>query len=240
MILQDIFQYILTKLGGSGADIELQESDLDLAVKETIKIYSKYKPIKSYQSVTINSKYFTLPAPENTVGVCKVDITGRVVEGTNMTDEYILFNMVTGVAGVLAPRFTWSLAELEIARKWYVMVGRVLGTSPDWYYDYYNKILHIWQPSGKGYATVVWLRPIKYPNELDKIPSNDEWWIEQYALSCAKEILGRIRSKYDGIPGGNDKFALDGKDLLQESVNEKEKLMSKLLTTLADLPVIME
>lgn len=62
-------------------------------------------------------------------------------------------------------------------------------------------------------------------------------WIQKYALACAKGILGRVRGKYQAIPGPGRGATLDGKDLVQESAQEKEKLMQELLMELEEPPL---
>lgn len=62
-------------------------------------------------------------------------------------------------------------------------------------------------------------------------------WIQRYALACAKTVLGRIRGKYQSIPGPGKGATLDGKDLLQEAAQEKEKLMQELLSEIEEPPL---
>lgn len=62
-------------------------------------------------------------------------------------------------------------------------------------------------------------------------------WIQKYALACAKAILGRVRGKYQAIPGPGKGASLDGKDLIQEAAQEKEKLMQELLMELEEPPL---
>ncbi len=62
-------------------------------------------------------------------------------------------------------------------------------------------------------------------------------WIQRYALACAKSILGRIRGKYQAIPGPGKGATLDGKDLTQEAAQEKEKLMQELLMEIEEPPL---
>lgn len=62
-------------------------------------------------------------------------------------------------------------------------------------------------------------------------------WIQKYALACAKAILGRVRGKYQAIPGPGRGATLDGKELVQESAQEKEKLMQELLMELEEPPL---
>lgn len=61
-------------------------------------------------------------------------------------------------------------------------------------------------------------------------------WIQRYALACAKSVLGRIRGKYQAIPGPGKGASLDGSALLQEATQEKEKLMQELLSEIEEPP----
>ncbi len=54
-------------------------------------------------------------------------------------------------------------------------------------------------------------------------------WIFDYASAEAKEILGRIRSKFENFASiGNTGISLDGSALIQEAKEDKEKLEEKL------------
>lgn len=59
-------------------------------------------------------------------------------------------------------------------------------------------------------------------------------WIRKYALACAKETLGLIRSKYQQIPIPNAEVTLDGDALRGEAQTEKENLITQLRETLED------
>lgn len=64
----------------------------------------------------------------------------------------------------------------------------------------------------------------KYKN----IPSIKNIWKKRYALAVCKEILGRVRGKFDPpvtIPG-KEKVSIDAKELLAESFEEKNFLFS--------------
>lgn len=53
-------------------------------------------------------------------------------------------------------------------------------------------------------------------------------WIRQYALALAKELLGLVRSKFDNIPIPNATLQLNGKDLIQQAREDKDKLHTEL------------
>ena len=54
-------------------------------------------------------------------------------------------------------------------------------------------------------------------------------WIQQYALACAKGILGEIRGKYQTVPSPGGGAKLNGDQLIKESQEEKDKLLKRLL-----------
>jgi hypothetical protein len=59
-------------------------------------------------------------------------------------------------------------------------------------------------------------------------------WIRKFALALAKETLGRILSKYEGIPIPNADIRMDGSTLRQESKDEKDTLWDQLRETLEE------
>jgi hypothetical protein len=62
-------------------------------------------------------------------------------------------------------------------------------------------------------------------------------WIQRYALAVAKGILGEVRGKYSSLPSPGGGASLNGKDLLQASQQEKEKLKEELLSEIEEPPV---
>lgn len=59
-------------------------------------------------------------------------------------------------------------------------------------------------------------------------------WIRKYALACAKQTLGNVRSKYASIPYPNGEVSLDGDILRTEAVAEMELLLDQLRETLEE------
>ena len=68
--------------------------------------------------------------------------------------------------------------------------------------------------------------------EYREINSIGRTWIYKYTLTLAKEMLGRIRSKYETIPIPNDSIRLDGNILLSEAADEKKYLIEEIRETL--------
>tara|TARA_R100001530_G_C4287223_1_gene147102 strand:+ start:28 stop:897 length:870 start_codon:yes stop_codon:yes gene_type:complete len=59
-------------------------------------------------------------------------------------------------------------------------------------------------------------------------------WIQRYALAIAKGILGEIRGKYTTLPSPGGGASLNGQQLIEQSIREKEILDKELLTELEE------
>lgn len=53
-------------------------------------------------------------------------------------------------------------------------------------------------------------------------------WIRQYALALCKELLGQVRSKFSNVPIPGSELQLNGKDLVTQGREDKEKLVTAL------------
>jgi len=61
-------------------------------------------------------------------------------------------------------------------------------------------------------------------------------WIQQYALACAKGVLGQIRGKYQTVPSPGGGAKLNGDSLVKEAEQEKELLLKRLLDEFEEPP----
>lgn len=234
MNLDDLKKHILVHLGGSRVAVELSDDDLNESIRHTLLLYSKYKPYRVLEPIQLTSTFTEkLPPEEDIYGVINVDLVANYETMGYETDAF-LFTRVP-IWQSRSPRFTWTLVEYDLMKKWINLTGRILDAHPDWHFDRYQRKLWIWMPSGGGKGTITWIRPYRFPEEIPNILPNDIFWFQEFALAEAKEILGRIRSKYDSIPGGGENFTLDGKDLIAEAREEKDKLLEQLINTTPDL-----
>jgi hypothetical protein len=58
--------------------------------------------------------------------------------------------------------------------------------------------------------------------------------MQEGAMSYAKEILGRIRSRYKNPPGPNGGIQMDGEALLAEAKEERDKWKEELINKFGD------
>lgn len=88
-------------------------------------------------------------------------------------------------------------------------------------------------------------RPVTTPQEVivefraldsDTLHPYYKTWIKNYALACAKEILGEVRGKFKTLPGPGG-AVLNGDDLIARSREDKLKLEDQLLVEIEEPPV---
>lgn len=86
--------------------------------------------------------------------------------------------------------------------------------------------------SGSG-STVSDISNVPYSNlTYANINSIGKKWIFNYGFALVQEMLGRVRSKYQSIPGANGDISLDGQDLISKGQDDQEKLKTELKETL--------
>lgn len=108
---------------------------------------------------------------------------------------------------------------------------RTLGINPS-----YELVSHL-QPNGSVKDAIrLYPRPqnavkvgVKFNRMLTQDEVDAQMWIRKYALAWAKEMLGRIRSKYSSLPSPTGETTLDGSTLITEAQTEKDSLENELL-----------
>lgn len=100
---------------------------------------------------------------------------------------------------------------------------RIFSVEPDWYYEQQTRILHITARGGTPSGTfLIQLKTSDFdPAALSE--KDDDLFVRWVKAKC-KQIVGRVRSKYDTLPGAGGPVALDGKELIAEAKEEFEKL----------------
>jgi hypothetical protein len=83
--------------------------------------------------------------------------------------------------------------------------------------------------SGSRYEVISDYSNAPYQNIIyNKINDVGKQWIRKYFLALCKETLGRTLQKYSTVPIPNGEVTLDGAELRQEAISEKEQLITQL------------
>ena len=201
-----IKDYILTKLGHSYVDVELSDDDIKVIIQQTLdKIapyYSGRRYVQASGSVIDLSEHNPIAITD--VFECEaaalVSIEDFAFGGQNLVIYSADFR----------DRYTSYTAYKMLYNQFRDLKGAD--------YRYIKPYLYV-----DGYNKDVLIEMIVRTTKITDIEDTSQWftWVKEYSLAQAKEIVGRIRSKYtvDGSP-----YALDGNQLLQEAQAEIAKL----------------
>ena len=115
---------------------------------------------------------------------------------------------------------------------------RVFSVTPDWFYNPQTRVLNcIFRDGNVNSTAIVQVKVNSY--EVEWLNGKDEDLFYRYLLAQCKEIVGRIRSKYDSLPSANGQVVLDGKTLLDEAKIEKEMCEKELFASQGpDIPLL--
>jgi hypothetical protein len=115
---------------------------------------------------------------------------------------------------------------------------RIFSVEPEWYYEQQTQILHITARGGTPAGIMlVQMKTMTFdPQNLND--KDDELFVRWVKAKC-KEIVGRVRSKYDSLPGAGGPVALDGQRLIEESKEEFERLNVEIFASQGpDTPIV--
>jgi hypothetical protein len=71
---------------------------------------------------------------------------------------------------------------------------------------------------------------VKVSRVLTEEEVDNDMWIRKYALTFAKEQLGRVRGKFSSVPGPTGEIGMNGGELIAEAQQEREALLLDLIS----------
>jgi len=207
--------YIMRKLGAPVIKVELHESQLDVCYDSALELYSQYcPPDEALVAFTTQSYVNGYDVPEEYLGVREVFYNPHLSDFflNEFFNEYFIDDWARLV----------HMTDYWIQTMYNEMYIRTLGREGTW--EMIGNKLYLFPTPVKSQKVIA---KVQFMAEDEDIRYID--WIRDYALAEAKEILGRIRSKYQSMPGPRGDLTLDGDRLLTESESMKEKLREELL-----------
>lgn len=202
--------YIRKSLGGSYVDIELTDEDIEVIINTTLSKIAPYYSGRRYVQASGNAIDLSEHNPIAITSVFECETADLVsIEDFAFGGQ----NLVIYSAD-FRDRYTSYTAYKMLYNQFRDLKGAD--------YRYIKPTLYI-----DGYNSEVLIEMIVRPTKITDIEDTSQWfiWVREYALALAKEIVGRVRSKYtvEGSP-----YSLDGATLLQEAQSEKTRLESIL------------
>lgn len=231
---------IIIQLGGDpdvGVPIEIGERGLNIAIKRTIEVYSKYKPLTRHESYkTPVTGMYAHVCPEDVTGLRMVDISPGIAPGIT-SGLAVESAMLSGVPIYYGVGDTFMDIEyLDLRRRWIKTVARELSADPDYGYVV-DPVTQRWTiyTFGSQQLFIDAETTIYHAQDLSTIPEYSHKWVADCALAEAMLIVGRVRSKYNKIPVAGTSISLDGQQMIEQATAKQRELIEQIQGSRADL-----
>jgi hypothetical protein len=232
---QSVKDFILARLGHPIVNVELSDFQIETCIEEAASKLEYHAPYWMTQYAAFQTSaginVYELPA-EIMNGLGDVWyrrnlITFGATPGSLEYDFAIMFFTNTGLFN------NYNVGQYLLMQMYLKQIRQVLGQGTSW--DIINnKYLQIFPIPETTETIILEFRGL----DADTIHPMYKNWIQRYSLCVAKEILGRIRGKFQTLPGPNGGARLDGESLLAEAREEKQLLLEELVSEIENPPMI--
>ena len=246
-VREEIRDYILYMLGAPTLELEFDEQAVDFCINQALKIVEFYAPREyfSYYTFTTIPGKSVYEMPPDVGYVRNVEYRNLGTFTFKASDlngaiplEYFYpggsYSSIQG--GLIDPvQPIWGrTGEWVLYKQYETMYSRVSSSLGGWeWIGGYRNIKLYPIPCCASKVAVQYLQKCKDWEEVTQS-------MQEGALSYAKEILGRIRSRIKNPPGPNGGIQLDGDQLIQEAKEERKQWMEDLIYKFGDsLPITM-
>jgi len=246
-VREQIKDYVLLMLGAPVLKIELDIQQLDLAIDQTLKVIEDYAGREYFSYYTFNAtpgkSVYEMPPDVGLIrNVFYKQMGTFAFQATDLDGAIPIEYFYPGGAyasiqgGLIDPvQPIWGrMGEWVLYKQYEQMYSRVSSNLGGW--EWVGDFRHI-----KIYPT-----PFRIQKVIVHYMQKMKDWAEvtqamqEGALTYAKEILGRIRSKYPSPPGPGGGMQLDGQQLLQEAKEERDTWKTELIYKFGEiLPIRM-
>ena len=229
-----IKDFILARLGHPTIRVELTDFQIKTCIEEAISKLEYHAPLWMQQYAVFDTS----------AGVNVYQLPAAVING--LSDVWYrrnLFN-IGATPGSLGYDFAimfftntglfnnYNVGQYLLMQMYLKQIGKVLGQGSSWNIIN-NKYLQVFPVPDSNTPIILEFRAFDYETVLPAYKN----WIQRYSLCVAKEILGRVRSKFQNLPGPGGGSKLDGESLLAEAKEEKALLLEELTTEIENPPL---
>lgn len=218
---QEAINHIKFQLGAYdgvvGVQVELSDNFFNTAVDRALLWLSVYAPRKEVVNLIMR-------AGEKSIDLSYLPANAEVVEvrrsGNSVAKTPLWY------AGLLNDFYASDLniTDFVYFLNWSGTVRKVLGTEFTW--EYRKPFLYISPvPTTEEVLEVEYVMPYA---DVSEVPFKYLDAFLMYATAVAKEMLGRIRSKYSGVPAPEGQIQLDGERLIDEARDMYQQAEDKL------------
>lgn len=236
-----ICDYIRLRLADGIVDVELDKEHYEMGVNQAMIKYrqrAQNSVEESYASLTLLPETQEYILPKEIMQVRQVFRRGiGSVTGTTASQFEPFASGYLNTYMLVAGR-VGGLTNYELFVDYQKLAMRMFGGFMNFTFNPVTKKLTLvrkmpWQganpPEDQQESVLLWI----YNQKPDQMILNDPQafpWIQEYAYSFCKRILGEARSKFAQIAGPQGGSSLNGDALKQEAQAEMEKLEEELKT----------
>jgi hypothetical protein len=201
--------------------VELDKVHYAMALKRAVARVSAYRPCFKMQQFTIttgrqayNLKTMALPYGK---GLTRV-FDSPIIQPQAVFNEFEYYRL-------RQPPYV-DMSELLIDNIYYKEIGLLTGTQFDWEWDRDSATLLV-TPIPTRTRPGVYEYNADAKNIEDLLVSDQDWAVD-YTLAICKEELGRVRGKFQGVPGHELPITTDWQELLREGLDDQKRLDDEL------------
>lgn len=241
-VREQIRDYIHHMLGAPTVELEFDEQNVDFCIDQALMVVEDYAPNQFYQFhkfiTTPGKSVYTMPPDVGFIREVSYKETGNFAFSASDLDgaipvEYFYpggsYASIQG--GMIDPvQPIWGrMGEWALYKGYENMYSRLSSSLGGWEFNGNSSTIKLYPIPHT--ATKVIVRHIQKNKDWNQVSQA----MQEGALSYAKEILGRVRSKFATLPGPGGGIQLDGQQLLQEAKEEREKWKEDLIYRFGDL-----
>jgi len=231
------------ELGCGVVVVELTDQMVEDAFDDAVRWWISRRGMRRHAVTQTTQGTQIYSMPEDTDEVLDVWFPGVQLDVIAAIEPYafidvdmlpVAYQSLTGVpGGQFYGTLSQIIAHAETAR-------RIISSEPAWRWFQERNELHIFpRQHVSGVAIVRYISNIlrtEDPTPPETTPRNDfrhlrfrdRDLILRYFMATLKQKLGRIRSKFQSLPGAGGEKTLDGQDLLSEAKEELRELTEEI------------
>jgi len=231
---QQIRDYVLAALGHPVVRVELSDHQLKLCIDEAITELDYHAPHFTRQ----------FAAFETTAGYNVYSIPSYILKNlTYVTFKKTLLS-IQSQAGTLEFDFfikyfqdnylfdSFTIGDYYLLQSTLETTRRVLSQEGGW--DIIDgQFLQLYPEPAVSDVAILEFRGLNSRTMTPKMKN----WLQKYATSCAKGLLGQVRGKFAVVPGPGGGTQLNGAQLVQEAMQEKQVLKDELINEVEEPPM---
>jgi hypothetical protein len=219
-----IIDWVRKKFGDPTVQVELDETQINQCIDDTLELFQKYKPKELYTNQSLAKGHYLVDVPSfDAIGILDVEFVRQdytsfeSIEGALLYDPFY-FLSAGGISGI-------DITMYANVRQWVEIISRLFGAEEGYILlDDGNLFVQV---PGTFDVTFKWAMPL---SGLTEIHRPYQQIFLNLVLAKSRQILGHIRGKFNqGVPGAGGMIQLDGDYQREKGAADEEKYLDELM-----------